>query len=145
MPLAARVSGIEGSDLDAGAIDLAKRHLKAAGLAGRVPLRIQDMRKCRRAEPTGVFLTNPPYGERLSDRKSCEMLYRDLSVMWRDHPGWSLCAITSHPGFERCLGRRADKKRRFYNGRLECEFMIFFAKRTPGSQPPTTNEAISKR
>ena len=40
-------------------------------------------------------------------------------------PGFTLSAITSHPGFERCFGRRADKKRRFYNGRLECEFMTF--------------------
>ncbi len=126
-----RVSGIEGSDIDPSAVDLARRHLKAAGLAGRVPLSTRDMRDCRRTEPVGVFLTNPPYGERLSDRKACEALYRDLGVMLRNHPGWSLSAITSHPGFERCLGRRADKKRRFYNGRLECEFMTFYGKRNP--------------
>ena len=41
------------------------------------------------------------------------------------NPGFTLSAITSHPGFERCFGRRADRKRRFYNGRLECEFMTF--------------------
>ena len=28
---------------------------------------------------------------------------------------------------ERAFGRKADKKRRLYNGRLECEFMIFKA------------------
>ncbi|MEE0299166.1 MAG: hypothetical protein UD963_07740, partial [Christensenellales bacterium] len=70
-------------------------------------------------------LCNPPYGERLSDRKACETLYHDMGQMLRRHPGWSLSAITSHPGFERCFGRRADRKRRFYNGRLECEFMTF--------------------
>ena len=48
-----------------------------------------------------------------------------LGLLLRRHPGWTLCAITSHPGFERCFGRRADKKRRLYNGRLECEFMTF--------------------
>lgn len=83
------------------------------------------MRDCRRAEPQGVFLCNPPYGERLSDRKACETLYHDMGQMLRANTGWSLSAITSHPGFERCFGRRADKKRRFYNGRLECEFMTF--------------------
>ena len=45
--------------------------------------------------------------------------------MMRRHPGWSLCAITSDPTFEWSFGRRADKKRRLYNGRLECEFMTF--------------------
>ena len=119
------VAGIEGSDCDPSAVELARRHLAAAGLASRVPLSVADMRACRRTEPCGVFLLNPPYGERLSDRKACEALYRDLGAMHRAHPGWSLAAITSHPGFERCFGRRADKKRRFYNGRLECEFMVF--------------------
>ena len=72
-----------------------------------------------------MFLCNPPYGERLSDRKACEELYREMGMLLRRHPGFTLSAITSHPGFERCFGRRADKKRRFYNGRLECEFMTF--------------------
>lgn len=67
----------------------------------------------------------PPYGERLEDRKTCEGIYRELGRMMRRHPGWSLCAITSDPTFERSFGRRADKKRRLYNGRLECEFMTF--------------------
>ena len=79
----------------------------------------------------GVCLSNPPYGERLSDRKACETLYRELGRLMAANPGWSLSAISSHPQFERCLGRRADKKRRFYNGRLECEFMTFFAKERP--------------
>ena len=48
-----------------------------------------------------------------------------MGLLLRRHPGFTLSAITSHPGFERCFGRRADKKRRFYNGRLECEFMTF--------------------
>ena len=132
----ARVSGIRGGDIDPAAVELAERHLKAAGLWGRVSFRAEDMRNCRQAEPQGVFLTNPPYGERLSDRKTCEGLYRDLGAMLSRHPGWSLAAITSHPGFERCLGRRANKRRRFYNGRLECEFMTFFGRRDPGSPAP---------
>ena len=73
----------------------------------------------------GVFLCNPPYGERLSDRKSCQKLYGEMHKLLRRHPGWSLCAITSDPMFERAFGKRADKKRRLYNGRLECEFLIY--------------------
>ena len=75
----------------------------------------------------GVFLCNPPYGERLSDRKTCEKLYAEMGKLLKRHPGWSLCAITLDPMFERAFGRKADKKRRLYNGRLECEFMIFKA------------------
>ena len=123
-----RACGIAGSDIDPAAVDLAGRHLRAAGFGNRIPLHVADMRACAREEQGGVFLTNPPYGERLGDRKACEALYRDLGQMAARHPTWSLSAISSHPGFERCFGRRADKKRRFYNGRLECEFMTFRAR-----------------
>ena len=119
------IEGISGADIDPQAVELARRHLRQAGLEGRVRFDVSDARTCQRSEASGAFLTNPPYGERLSDRKSCEALYREMGLLLRRHPGWTLSAITSHPGFERCFGRRADKKRRFYNGRLECEFMTF--------------------
>ncbi len=122
------IEGISGSDIDPGAIELAQRHLKQAGLTGRVHLSVSPVSECNPADPKGVFLCNPPYGERISDRKSCEELYREMGKLYRNHPGWSMSAITSHPGFERCFGARADQKKRFYNGRLECEFMTFRAK-----------------
>lgn len=123
------VSDLHGSDINPEAIQLAKRHLHAAGLDGRIDFQTADMRTVQRAEASGVILCNPPYGERLGDRKSCEALYHDFGIMCRSHPAWSVCVITSHPAFERHFGRRAERKRRFYNGRLECEYMVFPAKR----------------
>lgn len=120
-----RIEGISGSDIDPEAVELANRHLRQAGLARKVSFTVGDMRECRLQAERGAFLCNPPYGERLSDRKACETLYREMGLLLRRHPGFTLSAITSHPGFERCFGRRADRKRRFYNGRLECEFMTF--------------------
>ena len=120
-----RIEGISGADIDPEAVELAVRHLRQAGLAGRVQFSVADMRTCQLTGERGAFLCNPPYGERLSDRRACEALYRDMGLLLRRHPGFTLSAITSHPGFERCFGRRADRKRRFYNGRLECEFMTF--------------------
>ena len=120
-----RIEGISGSDIDPEAVELANRHLRQAGLAGRVSFTVCDARQCQIEAERGAFLCNPPYGERLSDRKECEELYREMGLLLRRHPGFTLSAITSHPGFERSFGRRADKKRRFYNGRLECEFMTF--------------------
>ena len=131
------IEGISGSDIDPEAIALAKRHIVQAGLGGHIQVRVADMRDFHPQDRYGVCLSNPPYGERLSDRKACETLYRELGRLMAANPGWSLSAISSHPQFERCLGRRADKKRRFYNGRLECEFMTFFAKeRLPRRDTP---------
>jgi putative N6-adenine-specific DNA methylase len=72
-----------------------------------------------------VVITNPPYGERLSDRKGCEAVARALRRAQGESRA-TLSVITAFTGFERAFGRRADKRRRLYNGRLECEFMTFY-------------------
>jgi putative N6-adenine-specific DNA methylase len=122
------VAGISGSDIDAGALELAERHARQAGLGGHITFSKRDIAEVQASGERGVFLCNPPYGERSGDRASAEAVYRALASLLRRHPGWSLGALSAHPGFERCLGRRADRKRRLYNGRLECDWMTFIAK-----------------
>ncbi|MBQ8080524.1 MAG: class I SAM-dependent RNA methyltransferase [Clostridia bacterium] len=121
----AKLPPISGSDLDGAALELAARHIRQARLDGLITLSQQDLRQLRLDKNAPLFLTNPPYGERLSDRKTCEKLYRSLHELQARHEGSALCAISAHPGFERAYGARAKKKRRLYNGRLECEFMVF--------------------
>ena len=116
---------IWGGDVDPRAVAIARDNARKAGVEDVVRFEVADMRNFRREDTYGQLVTNPPYGERLEDRRTCEGIYRELGRMMRRHPGWSLCAITSDPTFERSFGRRADKKRRLYNGRLECEFMTF--------------------
>ena len=120
-----RVSGISGSDIDRDALELAGRHVRQAGLDGLVALSQQPLETLQLPDERGVFLCNPPYGERLSDRRTCQKLYGELRKLKARHPGWSLCAISSDPAFERAYGKRAARKRRLYNGRLECEFLIY--------------------
>ena len=115
---------IAGSDIDGEAIELAKRHLHQARIGG-VRLEVRDLRDVRR-EGEGLFLCNPPYGERIGDQKQCRKLYRDLNLLRQRHPTWQLCAISSDPAFERNYGQRASKKRRLYNGRLECVFYLYY-------------------
>ena len=118
---------VAGSDIDPEAITLCDRHIRQAGYEGRVRVTVKDLRQLQLEERNGVFLCNPPYGERLGDRKSCEALYRELGLLMKRHPTWQLCAITADPALERYVGRRAVRKRRLYNGRLECDFYVFGA------------------
>ncbi len=121
------ISQISGSDVDSEALELARRHLLQAGIpSGCVALEQIPLQKLELKAEHGVFVCNPPYGERLSDREYCRSLYHDLFLLKQRHPSWRLCAITSDPCFERCYGRRADKKRRLYNGRLECVYYIYY-------------------
>ena len=119
------IGAIGGSDIDPEALKLCKRHLQQAGLGGRVTVMQKDLRQLQLEADAPLFLLNPPYGERLSDRKQCEGLYRALRELRDRHPGSDLAVITAHTGFERCFGQRARQKRRLYNGRLECEYLIY--------------------
>ncbi len=116
---------IGGSDIDPEAVALCEKHIAQAGFAGRIAASVQDLRNLTLPDEGGVFLCNPPYGERLSDHEQCRALYRELHLLLKRHPTWKMGVIVSDPAFERNFGRRADHKRRLYNGRLECEFCVF--------------------
>ena len=120
-----RIGMIGGSDINPEALELCKRHLKQAGLGGKITVMQKDLKELQLEVNAPLFLLNPPYGERLSDRKACEYLYKDLRKLRDRHEGSRMCVITAHNGFERCFGQRAQQKRRLYNGRLECEFFIY--------------------
>jgi len=124
----ARPVRIAGSDISAEALELARRHVAQAGLNGRITLERRDLRDVTRTDEAGVFLCNPPYGERMGDRKAAAAVERQLMLLRERCPGWSLCAISADMSFERNALRRADRKRRYYNGRLECEFLTWLAK-----------------
>ena len=117
---------ISGSDIDAGALDLARRHISQAGIpSGKINLENIPLQNLNLNTENGFFICNPPYGERLGDQRQCRKLYHDLFLLRQRHPSWKLCAISSDPAFERSFGKKADKKRRLYNGRLECVYYIY--------------------
>lgn len=116
---------ITGSDINPEALELARRHIRQAGLEGKITVYQRDLRDLQLDCAAPCFLCNPPYGERLGDRKGCEQLYRAMKGLMLSHEGATLNVITSHPGFERVAGMRASTRTRLYNGRLECEFLRF--------------------
>ena len=118
---------IAGSDIDPEAIELARRHVRQAGLAGRIDLEVKDLRDVTLAGEPGCFICNPPYGERLDNIRAAHVVARQLGKLQERNPGWSLCAFSADMGFEREYGRRATRRRRYYNGRIECEYHIFEA------------------
>ena len=122
---AKRPLSVAGSDIDPEAIELARRHLKQAGLAGRIELSVCDMRDLNLSGEAGTFIANPPYGERLDSLRAAHAVAKQLGALQARHPGWRLCAFSADMGFEREYGRRASRRRRYYNGRIECEYRIF--------------------
>ena len=119
------IDSISGSDKDPAALELCNRHIRQAGLENKISVFQEDLRTLKIERECICFVTNPPYGERLDDRKTAEKVYRDLGLLQQRHPQSRLCALTAHQGFERFYGKKASKKRRLYNGRLECEYLIY--------------------
>ncbi|MDR2494872.1 MAG: class I SAM-dependent RNA methyltransferase [Spirochaetaceae bacterium] len=74
---------------------------------------------------SGFIITNPPYGRRLGNRETAEAVYRDMAVLTRRFPGWKLCVITDHPGFESFFGRAAESCLEIANGAVQTYFFQF--------------------
>ena len=120
---------IIASDIDEKQLALCKRHAKAAGVAGDLEIRCADMKDFKSDLPRGVIISNPPYGERLSERKGIEQLYRDYGRVAKNNPDWCFYTLTPVDDFERLFGARADKKRKLYNGRIQCFYYAHLAKK----------------
>ena len=116
------------SDIDSSAVALAEKNVKLAGVSDVVKVFRQDARKISADGRRGTIVTNPPYGERLGSLKEAEQLYRDIGVHFRSLAPWQVYVITSHQGFERLYGKKADKVRKLYNGMLPCYLYQYFKK-----------------
>lgn len=113
---------IVGSDVDAEVLELAQVHLRNAGLTKSVTLMKRALSQVKTESHYGYLITNPPYGERLGEEEEVERLYRDFGrVVKAELRDWSVFVITPNLKFEKLFGRPADKKRKLYNGRIECQ------------------------
>ena len=117
---------IWGGDLDPDAVALAKHNAELAEVDDLVRFETADARTFHWGGPYGRVVTNPPYGERVMERREAETLYRDFGRAWRKFPdGWKLYLLSSHTEFERTFGQTADKKRKLYNGMLKCDLFQY--------------------
>ena len=73
--------------------------------------------------------TNPPYGERLLEKQEAGELIRSFGKAVRACPGWKAYILSSHESFESCWGKRADKRRRLYNGMIPCQLFMYFSEK----------------
>ena len=118
---------ISGFDIDEKQLDLARKHAKLAGVEKYIHFQRADMRDFSSRFAHGVIISNPPYGERLMQRREIEKLYRDYGRMVATLNDWCAYTLTSVDDFERLFGKKADKKRKIYNGKLECCFYSHLA------------------
>ena len=120
---------IWGGDIDPAAVELARHNAHLAEVDDVVRFEVADATRFHWGGLRGRVVTNPPYGERLMERQSAEKLYRAFGKAWNKLPdGWQLYLLSDHDQFERAFGRRADRKRKLYNGMLRCDLFMYGVK-----------------
>jgi putative N6-adenine-specific DNA methylase len=119
---------IVGSDRHPGAVELARRNARCAGVGHLVELARRDLAQARPppGTPPGVVICNPPYGKRLGDDTDWFPVYAQLGDVVATHwPGWRLCVFTSNPRLARAVGLPVTRRTPFFNGRLQCHLWEF--------------------
>ncbi|MBQ6795957.1 MAG: class I SAM-dependent RNA methyltransferase [Clostridia bacterium] len=117
---------IYGSDIDPDAVSLAISNAKKAGVADKIRFFKADVKDVRAFSDRGIVMCNPPYGERLMDKKSVERLYGVMGRKFAEYENASKLILTSYEDFEKFFGKGADKKRKLYNGMLKCNLYMYF-------------------
>ncbi len=122
---------IFASDVDKASISMAQYHARKAGVNDCIEWHTSDVRSWSPSEQYGCLVTNPPYGDRMGEQREVEELYRDFGATMKSADSWSVFVITSHKNFEHLYGKKADKRRKLYNGRIETTFYQYL-----GPLPP---------
>lgn len=115
-----------GSDIDEEALRLTRINSKRAGVDKNIVLSCRDIKDFAPETERGTVICNPPYGERLLTVKECEEIYRIMGEKFPRKKGWSYCAISPSEEFEKFFGRKADKRRKLYNGMIKCQLYMYF-------------------
>ena len=115
-----------GSDIDRRAVDLSLANAKNARVDNFIRVSNADVRDFAPTTEKGTLVTNPPYGERMLDIKTAEKLYKVMGEKFVSKYGWSYGIISPDEEFEKCFGRKADKRRKLYNGMIKCQYFMYF-------------------
>lgn len=115
-----------GSDIDKQVLEIAKENARRAGVYDAISFFEADAKSINRPDRRGTIVCNPPYGERLMEMSDVEILYREIGLKFRSFAPWQVYVLTSHEGFEKLYGKRADKIRKLYNGMIPCNLYQYF-------------------
>ena len=127
---------IQGYDIDSEIIQAAMQNAKLAGVADKIHLQAKDVRELSSSKQYGFIITNPPYGERMEEKKDMPKLYETIGKAFNKLETWSYYIITGYEDAEKYIGRKADKNRKIYNGMLKSYLYEFMGPKPHRGQTP---------
>lgn len=127
-----------GTDIDENALQGARANARIAGVDDQIHFQQRPFDRLTSKRKYGCVITNPPYGQRLGTEDELEPLYRSIPFVLKRLPTWSHFILTAYPNFEALLGKQADRRRKLYNGRIECTYFQFH-----GPDPKHAGDAVA--
>lgn len=122
---------IQGYDIDDSMVAIARENAKLAGVDKLIHFQRRGVEQLSHPKKYGFMITNPPYGERLQDKKEMPALYRIIGERFRELDCWSMYLITAYEQAEKDIGRKADKNRKIYNGMMKTYYYQFLGPKPP--------------
>lgn len=130
---------IQGYDLDGEMVNISRENAKLAGVDKLIHFQLRSVEQLSHPKKYGFLITNPPYGERLSDKKEMPALYRIIGERYRNLDSWSMYLITAYEQAEQDIGRKADRNRKIYNGMMKTYYYQFL-----GPKPPKRKDSYGE-
>ncbi len=125
---------IQGYDIDEKMVAIARENAKLAGVDSLIHFQKRGIDQLSHSKKYGFVITNPPYGERIEEKKNLPALYRMIGEKFQALDSWSLYLITAYDKAQEDMGLKAAKNRKIYNGMMKTYFYQF-----PGPKPPRRN------
>ncbi len=125
---------IQGYDIDDAMVSIARENAKLAGVEQMIHFQRRGVDKLSHSKKYGFIITNPPYGERIEEKRNLPALYQTIGEQYKQLDSWSMYLITAYEQAEESLGLKAAKNRKIYNGMMKTYFYQF-----PGPKPPKKN------
>lgn len=122
---------IQGYDIDPEMIKIARANARLAGVEELIHFQTRSLEQLSHSKKYGFIITNPPYGERIEEKKNLPALYHMIGERYRNLDSWSMYLITSYENAQRDIGRDADKNRKLYNGMLKTYFYQYLGPKPP--------------
>lgn len=122
---------ILGTDIDKEALSQARYHAGQAGVEEDIHFQQRSFEDVTSSRKFGCLIGNPPYGERLGEQEQAFALYRQMPEVFTKLESWSFYILTSFSMLEKLIDKKAGRRRKLYNGRIECTYYQF-----PGPRPP---------
>ncbi len=128
---------IQGYDIDPSMVKAARENARDAGVEHMIHFQARPVSELNHPKKYGFLLANPPYGERLEEKKTLPGLYREIGEAMERLDSWSVYLITGYEEAERYIGRKAARNRKIYNGMLKTYFYQY-----PGPKPPVRRRSL---